>query len=300
MQLLKSIVLVLLTTFITIVECQAQFVCVQENYSDCETGADCTIPQMTCPAETVICLDETTLAPVLSVQPGADIPNIEYAVIDYSTIAASGNGPLVVGIDKDGVFKPSDFNLTPGSSFGIIPVAYNLADIQETVDDLLTGTVLFLGPCCDLAVNLAGVALCDTLNAAGIFAGADITGLEDATSLFGNSSSNQSICDLANEIDSLNITISDPIVPTACGGGDRINFAYGAACNYYIVPDVLFLNTTHAVDEIFEASKSIESSSVIKSPAVVNYHAGVFIDLTAGFETLIGSDFTATIIDPCQ
>jgi len=50
----------------------------------------------------------------------------------------------VIGFDQDGTFKPFSYGLTPGGDFSVIPIAYDLAQIQETIDDILFGSVVIV------------------------------------------------------------------------------------------------------------------------------------------------------------
>lgn len=261
-------------------------------------------PAIQCPMDTTICLMQLTTAPVVTTT--SDLPNLEYAVVDYNKPATSGTGPSVVGVDVDGIFMPNDFALMPGSNFGIIPVSYDLIAIQELLDKLLKGdAVPFFLSCCDAAVIAdPTVNLCDSLNAAGIYCGSDVTGLQSATALFGGGSGGDtlSIVDLINEINTVNASLNDPLnpPPASCGGGDKIAFAYGNECTYWIVPDTLNVTMPHLVSETAEAVDLVTSTSIVDSPYIIEYNANICIELQPGFETVVGADFTAQIADPCQ
>ena len=100
-------------------------------------------------------------------------------------------------------------------------------------------------------------------------------------------------------LESINVTLSDPNVPVQCGGGDVFCYATGNSCSYSIIPISLVLSTNHVTNEIIEAEDFISSSSIVQSPNVVEYFANICVELTAGFETIISSNFLADIDDPC-
>lgn len=258
------------------------------------------LPVLQCPVNLDVCLDQLVTSGSLSSM--SSLPNTEYAIIDYNTIATSGAGPAVVGFDQDGMFVPSTFGLTSGSNFGVIPIAYDLAQIQETLDDVLFGTTVFLGLptfCCTV-FSLAGFDICGELNAAGIFSGSDITDLETASNLFAGSGDDLTIEEFAAALDSFNMNIDNPNLDVNCGGGDEFCYAYGNECVFTIIPDSIQINTTHIVSETISAPKLVSSNSVVQSPFSVDYYANECVELTAGFETMIGATFHAYIDDPCN
>ncbi len=259
-----------------------------------------TLPVLQCPADNTVCIDEILAAPIVTT--ASNLPDLEYAIIDYNTLSTSGTGPAIVGIDQDGIFAPFDYGLMPGGSFGVIPVAYDLAQIQETIDDILLGEVViifFPTSCCDLAVT-AGTDICTPFNDAGIFSGSDVTSLEGATSLFPATGNLSTIEEFTANLDTLNMTLADPQVPTECGGGDVFCYAYGMDCIYDIVPDTLFVTAPHMMNELVEVEDLLSSTASVASPNVVTYNANICIELTGGFEAQIGSEFTAEIEDPCN
>lgn len=260
-------------------------------------------PILQCSMDDTFCLLELTDSPVITTN--STLPDLEYAIVDYTKPSTSGTGPSVVGFDIDGIFMPNDFNLTPGTNFGVIPFAYDLLAIQETLDDLLKGQAFPFPPisCCQAAAA-QGQDICADLNAAGINCGSDVTSLQQASLLFGvgggTGGDTLSIVDVAASIDATNTGLSDPNTPAACGGGDKIAYAYGAECTYFIVPQMIVRSMPHSMNETIEAEQTISSSSIINSPNVVAYNANICIEMTAGFETVIGADFTAEILDPCM
>lgn len=269
------------------------------NHSIAQNNCGDVLPVIDCPMDTHVCVGEIIQSSLIT---NSTLPNLEYVIIDENTLATSGAGPAVIGFDQDGIFMPSDYGLNPGGSFSIIPIAYDLSQIQETIDDILFGTVvviIFTTSCCDLAIT-SGTDICGPLNAAGIFSGADVTSLEDAFALVPNTNALLTIQELIADLESVNINLADPNVPPECGGGDVFCYAYGNSCSYDIIPNSLVLNTTHMMSELIEAEDFISSSSTVQSPHSVEYLADICIELTPSFETIIGSEFMATIDDPCN
>jgi len=197
---------------------------------------------------------------------------------------------------------PSDYGLASGGNFSVIPVAYDLAQIQETIDDILTGSVVvifFNISCCDLAIQ-GGSDICGPLNAAGIFSGADVTSLQDASALFAPADSSFTVEELVANLEAVNASLADPNTPTECGGGDVFCYAYGNQCTYSVTPNSLVLSTTHNIDESLEALDIINSSSTVQNPSVVEYSASMCIELNPSFETILGAEFLAQIDNPCN
>lgn len=269
------------------------------NHGNAQNNCGNTLPGLDCPMDTQVCTNEIVQS---SLNTNSNLPNVEYVIIDENTLATSGAGPAVIGFDQDGIFIPSDFALTPGGSFSVIPIAYDLSQIQETIDDILFGmaiVIIFNTPCCDIAIA-AGNNICGDLNAAGIFSGADVTSLEDVFLLAPNANALITIEELAANLESVNVNLADPNVPPECGGGDVFCYAYGNSCTYTIIPNSLVLSNTHNMNELIEAENNISSSSTVQSPNMVEYIANNCIELTPNFETIIGSEFMATIDDPCN
>jgi len=269
------------------------------NHGISQSNCGNTLPVLDCPTDTHVCVNEIVQSSLLS---NSNLPDLEYIIVDENTLATSGAGPAVVGFDQDGMFMPSDFALTSGGSFSVVPIAYDLSQIQETIDDILFGSVIviiFNTSCCDLAIT-AGNDICGDLNAAGIFSGADVTSLEDAFALVPNANTLLTVPELIANLESVNLNLADPNVPPECGGGDVFCYASGNTCTYTIIPNSLVLSNTHITSELIEAENNISSSSIVQSPNMVEYLANNCIELTPNFETIIGSEFMATIDDPCN
>ncbi len=258
-------------------------------------------PMLQCPSVSCLAETDSTSSPILSVN--SNLPNVEYAIVDFSMPSTSGTGPSIVAIDQDGVFTPAQYNLSPGTQFGVLPIAYDLSAIQETLDDILKGSILFIGSCCDLAVA-AGTDICGPLNMAGITCGADVANLEQASAAFtvfnGGGGATSSIVDLIDQINQVNVQLSDPAILPVCGGGDKFAFAYGAECVYTVSGSMTVFDvpTDHQMDELV-ANFAIRSSVTVNAPFIVEYNAADFIELQPLFETVLGATFHAEIVSTC-
>ena len=250
-------------------------------------------PIQICPANTFLCSGLSTPSPTLSVN--SDLPDLEYIIVDQSVTATSGSGPAIVGIDSDGVFMPSAFGVMPGSTIELIPIAYNLADIQNTIDDVLKGLVLGFLPCCDFV----GTA-CTDLNNSGIFCGSDVTSLEDIFPLFNSTGDTLSVTDFVAAVMGANTQLQDPATPAACGGGDFIAYAYGNTCTYTVLEDIALISLpNHSMSETVSRGNYIESGALVANTLVVDYFAGNYVELISPFEVELGGEFLADILS-CQ
>ena len=255
-------------------------------------GNNCTgdiQPMMTCPTDLTVCENEQTVSPMITLN--SNLPDLEYGIVDLSQTSNAGTapGPPVVGFDDDGIFAPADFGLLPGNQFEIIPTAYDLTLIQNTLDDFLKNSFFFV-PCCDLDPN----SFCDTLNMVGIFCGSDVTSLQQMLELQqGNSNTTYSIDEFLLELDALNAELAN--VPSACGGGNEICIAYGNACTYSIenISPVVNITTPHTMSETIAASNLITSNTLITTGLVILYELANSIELLPGFEVENGAEFTA-------
>ncbi len=249
-----------------------------------------TEPVQICPSTTFLCTNQMTPSPILSVN--SDLPDLEYVIINQSVAATNGSGPAIVGIDSDGVFLPTAFGVMPGSSIDIIPIAYNLADIQSTIDDVLKGLVFGFIPCC----NFVGTA-CTDLNNSGILCGSDVTSLQDIFPLFNATGDLLSITDFVTAVMGANTQLQDPATPETCGGGDLIAYAYGNSCTYSVLEDIALLNLPdHIMNEVILRSDYIESAAVVSNTLDVEYFAGNHVELISPFEVELGGEFLADIL----
>ena len=63
-------------------------------------------------------------------------------------------------------------------------------------------------------------------------------------------------------------------------------------------PDHRVISDTHpaGTNEIIEADLTITSTEIVENGAIIDYHAGDFIDMLAGFDVEVGADFHAYIL----
>ncbi len=256
-------------------------------------GNNCgnTEPVPICPTDTVLCIYE--LSDPVIVSDSSNLPNMEFAVVDLGQMATNGSGPAIIHVSRSSRFRPIDIGIDSITSLQIFPIAYDLAAIQETMDDLLKGTFLppLNLPCCDFASDI-----CDQLMGAGINCGSDLDSLAQAFALF-NADTNVllSVQDFIDGVDSVNMQLADPIVPASCGGGDEICYAYGSACEFSVrllEPLIAFAAPAHVSDTVAVAD-NIQSSAIVNSGLFVEYLFGVEVLLSNGFETLGNSEFIA-------
>ena len=270
----KKLIVSNLTAFILII-LRAQILFAQ--------GSICgaTVPVPICPMDTILCPSEFSDEILLSIN--SSLPDLEFAIIDLNQQATNNSGPAIIGIDMDGRFIPSDFGVDSNTTLAVFPVAYDLQAIQETLDDILKGTIPpFNIPCCTL-----NAAFCTQLTGAGINCGSDFTSLSQAFSLFSSDTSELfSLQDLLDDIDSLNMTLSSPLIPAACGGGDMICYAYGSSCHFLVEPlaPLLVIVPPYHMMDTSVVAQVIQSSAFIPSGVVVQYTHAEEAILLSGFE----------------
>lgn len=249
-------------------------------------GQNCgnTIPIAVCPNDTVVC--HTSLTDTLTLSMTSNLPNLEWGIVDLNKMATNGSGPAIVGVDADGSFIPNDFGIDTATMIEIIPLAYDLQAIQETLDDILKGTFsIFNIPCCTFATDV-----CNRLMAAGINCGSDFTSLEQAFTLIATDSTELlSVQDLVDGLDSVNMALADPAIPAECGGGDTICYAYGAPCTLdvrVIQPFLTLGAPLHTIDSLFTADTIVSTANIAP---------GIFIQYLFGSEVTLQSDFSVEV-----
>lgn len=268
---------------------------INNNISAQASICNATIPTTTCPVDTVLCPME--LSDQIVVTMASSLPNLEYIILDQNQQASNGSGPAIIGFDVDGQIIPQDLGVDSTTVLQILPVAYDLAAIQETLDDLLKGSFLII-PFPPISVTCCSVSMgiCDQLNAAGINCGSDFTSLGQAFSLISSDTSELfSIPDLINGIDSINAALADPVIPSECGGGDMICYAYGSSCSFNIqsyAPLLTFTLPEHTAS-ISVSADTIQSSATVSAGLMVDYLFGIEVTLMNGFEAQLNSTFSA-------
>ena len=153
---------------------------------------------------------------------GSQMTNTEYILTKAGANAADGLGRPIVGTTASSSFAPSgaasNLTLMPGDSFYLTPFSYNLSQVQQIVNAVLTGSSG--GQTCCQIIGLFVPTACQDLAAAGINSGADVTNLGVAIAairaLTANTST-MSIQGFVNNINSLNSQLNNPLFPTTCG-----------------------------------------------------------------------------------
>ncbi len=249
-----------------------------------------TVPIPFCPDDTLLCTFE--MSDPIDLSTSSSLPDLEFAIVDLNQLATNNSGPAIIAIDLNGQFIPVDIGVDSNTMLEVFPIAYDLAAIQETLDDVLTGTIPpFNIPCCTLAPDA-----CTELNDAGIYSGSDFTSLSQAFSLLtADTNALFSINDFVDGLDSINLALSNPLIPAACGGGDVICYAYGTTCPFTVILLDALANLApplHMTDALVLAD-SIHSSATVLGGLSVDYlfvHEAILIP---GFEVLFNGSFTA-------
>ncbi|MEO1437526.1 MAG: hypothetical protein AAFV80_18430, partial [Bacteroidota bacterium] len=206
-----------------------------------------TVPQLDCTGGPfTICENDFVAVPTLAST--SSLPTIEYVVTKTGETAADGLGDRILGSSPTAVFDPAaaPFNLAPGESFEVYPVAYNLSDVQNLTEDLLNGTFLVFSitlPCCQ-AIEVVVPSFCSNLNTAGYFNGTDIQSLNDVFALVdlfaAVPGSTFSIPGFLASIDAINLSAGGAL-PATCGA-TFVPICYAAPtsgtgiCSYTILP----------------------------------------------------------------
>ncbi len=255
-----------------------------------------TVPTVICPADTELCANE--ISGPFTISSSSSLPTIEYLIIDYELPSDAGTGPSVIDIDADGLFAPSDYGISQMQQVGVVPFAYDLPALQETVDDILKGMFIIFD-CCDLASE--ATAICDSLTNNGISCGSDLTSISGISSLFNNGQQNLSMADITAAIDSINVLLNSGI-PSACGGGDMLCYAVGNECIFDVIAgpgtNISLSAPAHLSSESILSTGTISSTAMVSAGLSVAYTAAGSISLNPGFEVVQSGTFCA-IIEAC-
>lgn len=126
---------------------------------------------------------DTTAIPVYTTAP-TGLPNTEFLLIQRDSLAADELGSVILTATLDGRVVPVDFGLTTCNELCLVPFSYDLTQLQEIVDSLISGQYVAGTSCCDAAGQFF-VGLCDSLANHGIYSGSDITSLNEVIILMG-------------------------------------------------------------------------------------------------------------------
>lgn len=260
----------------------------QLGVSNCSSTA----AQVVCPSDLNLCFNETSNPIQVSV--ASSLPNLEYVVADESVVSTTNTGASIIDFDVDGIITPSDYLINPPTQLTVTPTSYDLPVIQGLADDILTG-VFIIFPCCTFVPDI-----CAALNSNGIYSGADVVSLEQLLPILSSSGQLLSIQDVTNAVDSVNLALSDPSIPAACGGGIEICYAFGNSCTFDVIADdLIFTNADHQSSTIETAGNSIISTAVVSNNLNVAYEAAQIICLDNDFTVDPSGEFSAIIL-PCQ
>ncbi len=190
--------------------------------------------------------DGTLPLPPLSVE--SNLPDLEYAIQLVGLPASDTLGDQIVGFTKNNTFNLNDFGLQTNDYFIVTPIAYDLSQSQQLVDAIFNGTFLF-SPCC----NFIGTFLpntCENLEAAGIYQGSDVQGLEDILKVIftfvGDTTLTASVLGLASWLDGFNEIAGS--LPASCGG-NQVPICYALSTprridfNIKVLLEGAYLNT---------------------------------------------------------
>ena len=125
---------------------------------------------------------DTTPAAVFVVTPGptSTLPTTEFVVILQDSMAGDTLGNAIISTSLDGRISPAALGLTAGDTFYIASFSYDIQQIKNAVEGILNNSVPFLGSCCGILDGQAPVpGICDSLNANGIYGGADVNNIND-------------------------------------------------------------------------------------------------------------------------
>lgn len=228
------------------------FLLISTNQMTAQTccGANTTAPEMTSGFYTTGKIDgnTNTPAPNLAVMASSDLPTTEYIVTKRNTVAVDGvgapdttggGGDVILGADPDGIFTPNNMtrygiSLVNGDTFDVTAVGYDLARISTLADSLLNGKNANGNSCCAIFPILAAfigepaiAGFCDSMNNAGIFSSADITGMNEVLEIFDVfTEGTMSIGNITNTLALIND--NGNFISTECGGSGGPNFlSYG-------------------------------------------------------------------------
>ncbi len=190
--------------------------CAANTYAQQSNCPMTSAPEIAVPADTELCVGQMFTATNAVETTG--LPNTEYVITDSNQLASDG-GPLILGADADGTFSPTEFGLTAGDDFCVTAVAFDLEQIQNVLEGMLTGTAPPFGSCCTL-LDFAFPQFCVNLAAMGITSGSDLEDLNELFLLVDQFSAATTTFSAQSFIDQLNLlNTSAAALPATCGTG---------------------------------------------------------------------------------
>jgi hypothetical protein len=235
-----------------------------------------------------------TPAPILT-QQTLGLPRTEYLVIKKGVCAknnsgncdtTNGGGDVIIGTDVDGIFYPGDMNrygitLSAGDTFSIVPFAYNLGQLRNLVNQILTGLVTgTTNSCCAIfTLDIRTIGFCDSLINAGITSVNDVNNLGDFLTVIESISSvNQlSIYSFLYYLQQFNGFSS---IFDASGCGSIISsgnvLCYGANPNQkynYVAGNCISSNIVYSISVTsdFACTNNGQANIIIQNPSSYNF-----------------------------
>ena len=123
----------------------------------------------------------------LQAQNGTVFPTTEFLILKKDASTTADQYPIL-GASINGVFHPANLNngsaLQPGDELVLVALGFNLPQIKNLVNRLLTGSNAGGTPCCNI-VNLASEGFCNIVrNDMNIHSGDDVRDLAQVLSIF--------------------------------------------------------------------------------------------------------------------
>lgn len=124
----------------------------------------------------------TMFSDIIYTNPSTVLPNVEFIIVNKSLTTTDGINGIIVGVSSTGAFQPSDYNIADCQSFSITPISYDLVQLQNLVQGILTQDYMPNMSCCT-TVQMLGMDICTQLTDIGITQGSDITSISSLFSM---------------------------------------------------------------------------------------------------------------------
>lgn len=206
------------------------------------------------PTDTLTAMPSTAFTTTAG--PSSSVPNLEYLITQRGTLAGDSLGNAIIATSLDGSFNPAAYGLTPGDTFDIIPIAYDLQQVKAMIHGLLTGSNIFLGTCCSIVDGQSPVpGVCDSLNAVGITDSSDVTSVGDLVTFLAVFSGGKkpSIRGVKNGLAGINDNINLLNLAGCSGGVTEVCYAFDSIPTnhrHYIISSATNINTLDNVSNL--------------------------------------------------
>ena len=111
-----------------------------------------------------------------------NLPNVEFLIINKSYYGQDGLTNPIVAIANTPDFVPADMGIRDCEDFQVLPIIYNLNDIQNLVQAILTQNYAPSISCC-AATQMFSLDICTEFTNAGINSGSDVTSINAVFSM---------------------------------------------------------------------------------------------------------------------